>query len=342
MAESLPTSVSAFSHRRARADSTTSFTYYEEEEPEPEPSDLLEHPDEFRRTSISEGYVRRSISDIGDIGDLEFCVDDEDSADHEYQAAEDDYVLHRCSSTQSRNSVHARLLRRDSTATAASSRLDGRTSQKVYMANEDLTIAVAGFRTGTVGYPVYILLCVLSLGLAFLLFRWLPRWYVGLVGRPCPLRDCDWVVIENQWGELAIMTVQTQPYGRPVSSVFGLPEKMFSYGLDDDNDPLMENLRTLDYRYVRLCYHPLKDKFVLSTGWKDPEWTDIRLVRSGLDSDEKALREVIFGSNLIDIEQKPVGQLLVDEVGPPRPEKRPSWHGLTLPGSASILHFSDC
>jgi cation-transporting ATPase 13A3/4/5 len=31
MAESLPSSVSAFSHRRTRADSTTSFLYYEDD-----------------------------------------------------------------------------------------------------------------------------------------------------------------------------------------------------------------------------------------------------------------------------------------------------------------------
>lgn len=114
------------------------------------------------------------------------------------------------------------------------------------------------------------------------------------------------------------MSVKTQLYGRPLSSVFGLPEKIFAYGLDDeDSDPLMDSLRTLDYRYVRLCYHPLKDKFVMSTGWKDPEWTDVRSVRAGLDSDEKSIREIIFGSNLIDVDQKPVGQLLVDEVSCP-------------------------
>lgn len=182
------------------------------------------------------------------------------------------------------------------------------------MVNEDLTIAIAGFRTSSVGYIAYITLCVITCGLAYLLFRWIPRWYVGIMGKTCPLGDCDWVVVENQWGELAIMSVQSRHYGRPMSTVFGLPDKLFSYGIDGDGDPLMDDLRTLDYRYVRLCYHPLKDKFVLCGGWKDPDWTDARLARTGLDSDEKAVREVVFGNNLIDIEQKSVGQLLIDEV----------------------------
>ena len=121
-------------------------------------------------------------------------------------------------------------------------------------------------------------------------------------------------MIENQWGELSTMHVNSRDYGRPVSSVFGAPEKILSYGLDDDTDPLLDHLRYLDYRYVRLFFHPVKDKFVLSAGWKDPDWVDVRLVRSGLDSDEKQMREVIFGSNVIDIAQKSAGQLLVDEV----------------------------
>lgn len=182
------------------------------------------------------------------------------------------------------------------------------------MKNEDLTIAIAGFKTSRFGFVLYVLLSVLTCGLGYLLFRWMPKWYVTVVGRPSSLRHCDWVVIENEWAEMVILPVKAQNYGRPVSSVFGLSEKHFADGFDEESDPLIDDLRTLDYRYVRLCFHPLKDKFVLSSGWKDPEWTDVRLLRSGLDSDDKAVREILFGNNLIDIEQKPMGQLLVDEV----------------------------
>lgn len=182
------------------------------------------------------------------------------------------------------------------------------------MANEDLTIAIAGFSTSYWGFAAYFLLCFMTGGIAFLVLRWLPRWYVAILGRATALQSCDWVVIENQWGELAIIAVRSQDYGRPVSSVFGASEKLLSYGLDDENDPLLENLRILEYRYVRFFYHPIKDRFILSSGWKDPDWTDVRLVRSGLDSDEKMIREQIFGSNLIDIEQKSASKLLVDEV----------------------------
>ena len=73
--------MSAFSHRRARADSTASFTYYEE----PELPEDGQEPETF--ADLNESFVRRSISDLGD---LEFGIDDEeDSADREYLATHD-------------------------------------------------------------------------------------------------------------------------------------------------------------------------------------------------------------------------------------------------------------
>ncbi|KAK2047693.1 ATPase [Colletotrichum somersetense] len=295
IAESLPTSVSSFSHRRPRADSTTSFTYYQDE-PEPSPTSY----DEEERQSIS------------DVGDSAFGDEDESDIDIENGDVVNDYMIqHRRSSTHSRSSVHARLLRHDSATTNKSMGGD-RLSQKIYMLNEDLTIAIAGFRTSRRGFVAYAALCFCTLGLAWLLLRWLPRWQVRLLGKPSPLAECDWVVVENQWGEFAVMNVDKKLYGRPMSTIFGSGEK--SYVMDDEYDPIITELRMLNYRYVRLYFNQQKDKFVMFNGWVDPNWTDSRAVRAGIDSDEKGLREVVFGNNLIDIEQKSIPQLLVDEV----------------------------
>lgn len=113
---------------------------------------------------------------------------------------------------------------------------------------------------------------------------------------------------------MAILPVSNKPYGRPISTVFGTPDKVTSYLFDEDPDPILRDLRTLDYRYIRFFYHPARDKFLLCHGWKDPAWTDVRAVRSGVDSDEKSHRELVFGDNLIDIKQKSTFRLLVDEV----------------------------
>lgn len=138
-----------------------------------------------------------------DVDDMRFgaeAVDEDDStdmsADLERQAPDNDYVLHRRSSTQSRGSARSRLLRRDSGLSGESQFGRARFSQKTYMVNEDLYIVIAGFRTSHVGMTVYILLCFLTFGLAWLLLRWVPKWHVRLTGKPSTLGDCDWVVIE--------------------------------------------------------------------------------------------------------------------------------------------------
>lgn len=78
----------------------------------------------------------------------------------------------------------------------------------------------------------------------------------------------------------------------------------------------MVKLRFLDYRYTRFYYHPLKDKFLLSSDWKDSKWNDVRSVRIGLDTDERHQREQVFGKNQIDVKEKSIPQILVGEVRP--------------------------
>ena len=120
--------------------------------------------------------------------------------------------------------------------------------------------------------------------------------------------------LQNQWNESSIHKVQRQSYGRALSTVFGDQQEKAVLDFDEDDDPVINNLRFLDYRYMRFCFHPIKDKFILGTGWKDPNWKDVKSIRSGLDGEERAHRALVFGRNLIEIEQKSIPQLLVSEV----------------------------
>lgn len=97
--------------------------------------------------------------------------------------------------------------------------------------------------------------------------------------------------------------------------MFGSSERKYALSYDEDDDPVLEDLRILDYRYMRFSYHPLKDKFILTNSWKDPAWTNVKSIRAGIEGDEKENRELVFGKNLIDIKQKTIPQLLLDEVG---------------------------
>ena len=295
MSESVPTSISSFAHRRARADSTASFTYYDEDR------------------DSEEGVEEEAIAEeYGDIEDFEGYADEGEDLEDGRRSS---ISRRRKSSGYSRSSPGAPLLRKRSMSSsdAGEGWRGSRVSQKIYILTEDLTIVVAGFKTSVLGFAVYATLCTITLGLAWLLFRWLPRWRVRIIGTPTPLRECDWVAIENQWGEFAVQNIGNQTYGRSLSTVFGDIEKAGHRDYDEDDDPVIKQLRSLDYRYIRFCYHPLKDKFVLANTWKDPAWTDIRALRQGLDSEERDYRERVFGKNLIDIEEKSVGQLLVNE-----------------------------
>ncbi|KAK4203685.1 putative type V cation-transporting ATPase [Triangularia verruculosa] len=299
MAESLPTSVSAFRHRRSRADSTASFSFYQEE-------DELNDP-----IAIEE----RRIADLDELPFDDELDEEEDSADLERNAEENDYVLHRRASTQSRgDSVHSMLLRRDSGTSAGSGYGSNRHSQKAHIQNEDLYIAIAGFRTSKVGYAIYLFLCLSTLGIGWLIFYWSPKWRVKLVGRSALLRECEWVVVENSWNEMATVDVVSKEYGRTLSTVFGTPSKLTSYLLDDDPDPILPDLRYIDYRHIRFFFHPVRDKFLICNGWKDPLWTDVQEIRNGIDSEEHVSRRTVFGTNDINIEKKTIGQLLVKEV----------------------------
>ena len=288
LGESVPSSIASFAHRRSRNDSTASFTYFEDGNV---PSQWQDG------TAIEE--------DSGDENGFADSDQDLESGDSGFSRRE--------SFTPSRASTEEPLLsRHDSARTDGSGYKRGsRLSQKIYIVTEDLTVAVAGFKTSILGYALYISFCVLTAGIGYLFLRWLPRLRVRLIGTQTPLRLATWVVIENEWGEFTTHKITHQDYGLSLSTVFGSGEKQ---KLQDDDDPLLESLRTLDYRYIRFCYHPLRDKFVLGNSWKDPSWTDVQELRHGLDTDERSQREQVFGQNVIEIEQKTIPQLLVDEV----------------------------
>ncbi|KAJ4363356.1 hypothetical protein N0V95_001129 [Ascochyta clinopodiicola] len=317
MSESVPTSVSAFSHRRReRADSSaslTSFAYYDEEQDSDQDEDVLDEEaiiadgDEY--VDYDQGYTAEELDDMDRDRDLESGISTSPSTSPSPSRR-------KSSGSRSRRSVDRPLLRRHSSASSAGSGSwrGRRSNQKLYILTEDLTIVVAGFRTSTLGFGVYALLCTATLGLAWLLFRWLPRWQVALTGTTTPLKDADWVVIENQWGEFAVQDVTKQAYGRSLTTVFGESDKKRRGDWDEDEDPLIPDLRCLDYRYIRFVYHPIKDKFVLANTWKDPAWTNVTALREGLDNEERDYRELVFGKNQIDIAEKSLGQLLVDEV----------------------------
>ena len=83
---------------------------------------------------------------------------------------------------------------------------------------------------------------------------------------------------------------------------------------DDDEDPVLMHLRCLNYRYIQYYFNPFIGKFVPCSSWQDPTWTSVKSMRAGLDGEERTRRGKVFGKNQIDVQQKSLHKLLVDEV----------------------------
>ncbi|TQS36863.1 hypothetical protein Golomagni_02679 [Golovinomyces magnicellulatus] len=282
--ESVPSSLTSFAHHSRRADSNTSFSIFRNDE------------DAFMVLSDENAI----LDDNFEISDDENLISLESENSYPKTSPEpSDYDL---------------LVRRQSVRTNSSHQnREKRVRQKINIATKDLDVAIVGFQTSIFGYTIYSILCCLSLGMGYLVLRWIPRWKVLLIGKPCPLYNCDWVVIENQWGEFITKKIIRKKYGYPISTVFGRIEKHHIHYLEDE-DPIVNELQMLEYRYMRFLFHPYEDKFVLGDYWKDPRWTDMASIRLGIDGDERESRGLIFGKNSIEIEQKSIFQLLTDEV----------------------------
>lgn len=182
MSESIPSSITGFAHRQSRTESVVNFTYFQDED---ESSD---------RSSADQAVV----DDDEDHYDEIRGRDETEHGDMDYDLESGAKLCRRKSSLDSEASDDQPFLRHHGSRETDASKhgRQARTRQKIYVLTEDLTIVIAGFSTTWSGLAMYMALCILSGGLAYLVFRWLPRWRIRLVGSVAPLRSCEWVVIE--------------------------------------------------------------------------------------------------------------------------------------------------
>lgn len=171
MSESIPSSVASFAHRRSRHDSTVSFTFFQQQDT----SEWLD-----------EEAVEEASSDDGILEDSDIYPESPSIS------------ARMKSGSRSRSSVEYPLLGRNGSTEAYTHarRYGDRISQKLYIVTEDLTAVVTGFSTSVTGFIFYVVLCLLSGGIAYLLLRWIPRWRVRIIGTPTPLGKCQWVAVE--------------------------------------------------------------------------------------------------------------------------------------------------
>ncbi|OWB65517.1 hypothetical protein B5S30_g843 [[Candida] boidinii] len=192
--------------------------------------------------------------------------------------------------------------------------------QRFYIAEEDLVVGIAGYSTSNIKQFFYYFICIITFGLGYLLLRWLPKYKIPLLGNPTALAKADWVVIETEFGQLDIIQMERYLYNKPLSTFLPLekPEKddinedfVDTY---EDSDPIIPILIKFEYRYMNLYYSPIEDLFTLNNDWVDPYWSKYPAILDGINEEVYKNRNLIFGSNLLDIKEKSVFQLLTDEI----------------------------
>lgn len=193
--------------------------------------------------------------------------------------------------------------------------------QRYYLAEEDIVIGIAGYSNCWWKVVVYYLICILTGGLGYLILRWLPRYRINLKGTQCPLGKADWVVIENEYGELVIKDIGRMRFGGRLSHFMTLASKSEDEEEDilanesiKESNPTIPFILSFDYRYIKFFYNPVEDIFRTNSTWYDLHWLNVKNLRDGTSQTVQEQRSTIFGYNNINIEEKSTIKLLADEV----------------------------
>ncbi|KAG0249555.1 hypothetical protein BG011_009135 [Mortierella polycephala] len=193
-----------------------------------------------------------------------------------------------------------------------------RCQQRVYLEEEDVELVFTGYRYRQYRLYLYYLLCFLSGGIIFLLGRWMPQRYIAFVAQKCEMSRAECIVVQNEWGQISTELIFKKYYGGPIDSVFSQEQLEKPEG-DGGNDEtvttgMMHDMRYFDYQYIRFIYNPSVQTFMQNSHWKDPDWLRAASCERGIGRETHQERTMVFGLNIIDVQEKTVGQLLVQEV----------------------------
>ncbi|XP_063273631.1 polyamine-transporting ATPase 13A2 isoform X3 [Prinia subflava] len=196
--------------------------------------------------------------------------------------------------------------------------------------------------TGYRRRPWRVLLCrvcsVLSAGLLPLLFHWRPSLEVQAKGTACALRQAEWVIVRDRFGQCFTAEVLTELLGEAGleqlpgaqqdrgssssggggggSAAVAVPDEQESRDTVRLHDKDEKNtLRYYLFQGMRYVWLERRQAFcrvsVLDEGWTCAE---LHLHRAGLEPQERSARRKIYGPNLIEVPVKSYARLLVEEV----------------------------
>ncbi|KAM7139017.1 polyamine-transporting ATPase 13A2 isoform 3-T3 [Macrochelys suwanniensis] len=189
---------------------------------------------------------------------------------------------------------------------------------------------VSGYQSRTWRIILCYVFSVLTAGILLIVFRWRPSLEVQVKCRPCPLRQADWIIITDRFGQCFVTQVQTEQLGE--GSLERHPGARADDGrtsvavgvLDEDDSRDTVRLHRKEEKNVVRYYLFEGSRYVwierqqayCKVSVLDDGWTcaDIHLSRSGLSPQDHSTRRKVYGPNLIDVPVKSYLRLLVDEV----------------------------
>ncbi|XP_015268069.1 PREDICTED: probable cation-transporting ATPase 13A2 [Gekko japonicus] len=194
---------------------------------------------------------------------------------------------------------------------------------------------VSGYQTKTWKVILCHLLSLLTLGSLLVVFHWKPRLRVQARCSRCPLRQADWVVITDRFGQCFTTRVQTEQVEEgslalcPAAAADG--RSSIAVGVSEDTDARdtiwlhPKEVEEEEEKGCALRYYLFEgSRYVWIEEWEafcrvsklDESRTcaDIQSSRRGLSARERSARRKVYGPNLIDVPVKSYLSLLIAEV----------------------------
>ncbi|KAL9560358.1 hypothetical protein PS6_000297 [Mucor atramentarius] len=247
--------------------------------------------------------------------DEESSADDEDDLDEDDESDTEHTIQHLVAS---RNNTEIRISGLNDIPN------DTKDQQTLLLEEEDVQIHIQAYRFNRLNLFFYRVCSVLSLGIVWLVCRWVPKWYIAWIGVKVPLEKAEWVVFESQYNEIEIIRPFREWYQGTIGSIFShdqMKEELLQFNVNTEEarhllnmDHQISQLMLVEYRYIRLAFHPLLHKFLIVGFWKDQSWVSTKNFKLGLTTEKYHARLSVFGPNLINIREKPTSKLLTDEV----------------------------
>ncbi|KAJ1086897.1 hypothetical protein NDU88_000093 [Pleurodeles waltl] len=187
---------------------------------------------------------------------------------------------------------------------------------------EDNEVDIFGYRTHALRRSLSLLGYTLSCGFLLLLFHWKPAWHVWATCVPCSLEDADVILLRttDEFKQCSRKKVEWIKVPLGARSVIGQPspfvtdeEKSIIYKAVKKSDSKVKLIRVQKITFVWInCEKKFVKAGVLEESLSCSALHSI--FGCGLGTEERYLRKLICGPNVIEVEVAPIWKLLFKEV----------------------------